>query len=138
MQAGGLRLAGTFALETTDPSCDMQLQVLPDGPVIRINQNLGRAAKGCRLDGGALERAVMEVSTRLLRAQVLIVNKFGKLEASGRGYVPLIVQALDRGLPVLIGVNALNLPDLMGFAGEMAQDLPPDPAAIAAWALASA
>lgn len=138
MQRAGLRLAGTFALETEDPSCDMQLQVLPDGPVIRINQNLGAMAKGCRLDGGALEQAVMEVSTRTGGAQLLIVNKFGKLESSARGFVPLIVQALEQGIPVLIGVNTLNLSDLLEFAGDMAQALPEDPAAIAAWALGSA
>lgn len=136
MQERGLRLAGTFALETEDPSCDMLLQVLPDGPVIRINQNLGRQAKGCRLNGGALEQAVMEVSVRANGAQVLVVNKFGKLEAAGRGYVPLIADALERGLPVLIGVSALNLADLLAFAGDLACELPEDPVAIADWALA--
>jgi hypothetical protein len=138
MMADGLRLSGTFALETVDPTCDMLLQVLPDGPVIRINQNLGREAKGCRLDGTALEQAVMEVAARTRDAQLLIVNKFGKLEASGRGYVPLITAALDRGLPVLIGVSALNLPDLLAFTGDLAQALPESPTEIAAWALASA
>jgi hypothetical protein len=136
MQAAGLRLAGTFALESDDPTCDMQLQVLPDGPVIRINQNLGRAAKGCRLDGGALEQAVMAVATRTEGAQVLVVNKFGKLESSGRGYVPLIADALEKGVPVLIGVNTMNLPELLTFAGNMAQELPGDPQVIADWALA--
>ncbi len=135
MQASRLRLCGTIALETQDPACDMQLQVLPDGPVIRINQNLGRAAKGCRLDGGALEQAVMAVASRTYGANLLIVNKFGKVEAQGRGYVPLIVDAIDRGVPVLIGVNVLNLPELLHFAGSAAQALPGDPALIAAWAL---
>lgn len=138
MQAAGLRLSGTFALETDDPSCDMQLLVLPDGPVIRINQNLGRLAKGCRLDGGALEQAVVQVSLWTAGAQALIVNKFGKLEAQGRGYVPLIADALDKGIPVLIGVNALNLPELLAFAGDLAQALPGDPALIADWVLAQA
>ena len=138
LQAAGVRLWGTFALETDDPACDMLLQVLPDGPVIRINQNLGQQAKGCRLDGDALENAVMQVSSRGAGAQVLVVNKFGKLEAAGRGYVPLIVQALDLGLPVLVGVSALNLPDLLAFTGDMATQLPEDPAAIANWALANA
>ncbi len=136
LQMAGLRLSGTFALETDDPSCDMKLQVLPEGPVVCINQNLGREAKGCRLDGGALEAAVVEVSTRTEGAQALIVNKFGKLEASGRGYVPLIAEALERGIPVLIGVNALNLPELLTFAGDMAEPLPGDPQAIADWVLA--
>ena len=138
LQAAGLRLSGTFALETDDPSCDMKLQVLPDGPVVCINQNLGREAKGCRLDGGALEAAVVEVSHRTEGAQALIVNKFGKLEALGHGYVPLIVEALEKGIPVLIGVNALNRPELLMFAGGMAEALPGDPQAIADWVLAHA
>ena len=138
MQTTGLRLSGTFALETDDPTCDMQLRILPDGPVIRINQNLGMLAKGCRLNGDALEQAVMEVSSRTDSAQLLIVNKFGKLEAAGRGYIPLIVAALDKGVPVLIGVNMLNLPDLLTFAGDMALELPGDPQMIADWALAYA
>jgi hypothetical protein len=90
------------------------------------------------LDGDALEQAVMQVAARGAGAQVLVVNKFGKLEAAGRGYVPLIVQALDLGLPVLVGVSALNLPDLLAFTGEMATPLPEDPDAISAWALAFA
>lgn len=138
MQTAGLRLSGTFALETDDPTCDMQLQVLPDGPLIRINQNLGTLAKGCRLDGGALEQAVTEVSRRTDGAQLLIVNKFGKLEAAGRGYVPLIAAALDIGTPVLIGVNGLNLPELLTFAGGLARELPGDPQVIADWVLAYA
>jgi hypothetical protein len=137
MQDRGLRLAGTFARETDDPSCDMLLQVLPAGPVIRINQNLGLEAKGCRLDSGALEQAVTEVSARIAGAQILVVNKFGKLEATGRGYVPLIADALARGLPVLMGVSALNLDDLLAFTGGMARELPKDPRLIADWALAS-
>ena len=138
MQAAGLKLSGTFALESDNPACDMQLQVLPDGPVIRINQNLGKMAKGCRLDGGALEQAVMAVASRTEGAQILIVNKFGKLESEGRGYVPLIVSALQKGIPVLIGVNALNLPGLLIFAADLAEALPGDPALIADWALAHA
>ena len=40
----------------------------------------------------------MQVAARGNGAQVLVVNKFGKLEAAGRGYVPLIVQALEAGV----------------------------------------
>jgi hypothetical protein len=36
-------------------------------------------------------------------------------------------------MTVLVGVNGLNLPDLLAFCDGMATALPPDPAAIAAW-----
>ena len=134
----GVRLAGT--VQTDRPRegrdvCDMDLAVLPDGPVFRINQDRGALARGCRLDGGALEQAVTEVAPRMAAAQVLVVNKFGKLEAQSHGYVPLIVQAIDRDMPVLIGVNAMNLPDLLAFCDGMAVAVPADPVALADWVL---
>ena len=97
LRRSGLRLAGTVQTDVPRAGrtlCDMELAVLPDGPVFRINQDRGEAARGCRLDGGALEEAVVAVEARMAGAEVLIVNKFGKLEAQGRGYVPLIAEAL--------------------------------------------
>lgn len=135
-QVKGARLAGTVQRDVERPDrtlCDMELVVLPDGPVFRINQDRGEAARGCRLDGGALEEAVVEVAARLAGAEALVVNKFGKLEAQGRGYVPLIAEALGRDLPVLVGVNGLNLPDLLAFCDGMATELPPEPGAVADW-----
>ena len=140
LTARGLPMAGIVQTNTdcTDPQrCDMDVRVLPDGPVLRISQDLGAGARGCRLDGGVLEQAVAEVVQRLDGAAFLVVNKFGKQEALGRGFVPVIAEAAGRGLPVLLGVNGLNLPAFEEFAGGMAQPLPADPAAIAAWALES-
>lgn len=130
------RLAGTVQRDVPRAGrtlCDMELCVLPDGPVFRINQDRGEAARGCRLDGSALEEAVVAVAAILPGAEALVVNKFGKLEAQGRGYVPLIAEALSRDLPVLIGVNAMNLPDLLAFCEDMAEALPAEPAAVASW-----
>jgi hypothetical protein len=71
-----------------------------------------------------------------LRATAVI--KFGKQEATGRGLVPVIAEAVGRGLPVLVGVNGLNLPAFLEFAAGLAQALPTDPDAIADWALQAA
>lgn len=138
LEARGLRLCGTVQTNTERcdrPVCDMDVRVLPDGPVIRISQDLGAGARGCRLDGDALETAVTAVAARLDGAALLVVNKFGKQEATGRGLVPVIAAAVERGLPVLLGVNGLNLPAFLEFAGGAAQPLPPDPAALADWAI---
>lgn len=136
----GLRLAGTVQTDVPREGrtlCDMELAVLPDGPVFRINLDRGEAARGCRLDGGALEEAVVAVAANMAGAEVLIVNKFGKLEAQGHGYVPLIAEAMARDMPVLVGVNAMNLPDLLAFCDGLATALPADPAAIADWVAAA-
>lgn len=138
LTTAGIRLAGTVQSNTERPDrsqCDMDVQVLPDGPSFRISQDLGNHAKGCRLDPGALEQAVQVASQRLAGAEVLIVNKFGKLESEGRGFCGLIAEALERDVPVLVGVNALNLPGFLAFTGDLAKPLGADPQRIAAWVL---
>ncbi|WP_449043201.1 DUF2478 domain-containing protein [Paracoccus versutus] len=135
-QAAGLRLAGTVQ---TNPEregrvkCDMDLRVLPDGPVLRISEDRGNGARGCRLDAGVLEAAVLGVAAALPGADLLLVNKFGKQESEGRGFAPLIAEALSRDIPVLAGVNGLNLPAFQAFADGFATPLPADQAAVMGW-----
>lgn len=132
----GTRLTGTIQTNSEGdctPHCDMDLRVLPDGPVVRINQDLGPEATGCRLDAGALEEAVAEVAQRLAGAEVLIINKFGKHEAGGRGFRHLMADALARGLPVIVGVSLPNMPAFLTYADGMARQLPSEPDHILNW-----
>lgn len=115
----------------------MDLRVLPDGPTLRISEDRGDLARGCTLDSGALEQTVLEVERRLDGADILIVNKFGKREAEGRGLVPVIAEALHRGLPVLVGVNGLNLAAFLAFAGKAIEGLPTSPDAVTDWCIAA-
>ncbi|MCZ0962343.1 DUF2478 domain-containing protein [Paracoccus benzoatiresistens] len=138
LQARGLRLAGTVQSNVERPGrkkCDMDIMVLPDGPVLRISEDRGDLARGCRLDAGVLEQAVVGVAHALPGADLLIVNKFGKQEAEGRGMAPLIAEALDQGIPVLLGVNGLNLPAFQDFAGGLAAALPAEPSGVLDWCL---
>ncbi len=138
LEATGVRLAGTVQtnIARVDRTrCDMDLRVLPDGPVYRISEDRGAAARGCMLDHGALEQTVAEVARRLDGAQVLIVNKFGKAESEGRGLVPVISDALERGLTVLVGVNGLNLPLYLDFAGDLSEALHPEQTTAVTWCL---
>ncbi len=132
-EAAGLSLAGCVQLNMDragQEDCDMDLRILGGGPLVRINQRLGAGSKGCKLDPGALEAAVAEVGARIGAARVLIVNKFGKHEALGRGFRPLIGEAMAQGMTVVLGVNRLNLSAFQDFAGDLAQELAPDPASI--------
>ena len=65
------------------------------------------------------------------------MNKFGKQEADGRGLAGTIATALERGMPVLVGVNGLNLPPFLEFAGGLAQALPPERQAVLDWCLSA-
>jgi len=135
--ARGDRLIGVAQTNTEcadETLCDMDVQVLPDGPTIRISQSLGTGAKGCRLNPSALEQAVALVSASLdTNPQLLVVNKFGKHEAEGRGFRPVIGDALARGIPVLAGVNTLNHAAFVEFTQGMAQRLNAEPGALDTW-----
>lgn len=137
MIAAGRRVVGVAQINTerdTCHPCDMDVQVLPDGPVIRISQNLGAEAKGCRLDPAALEGAVGEVASRLRAgADVLVLNKFGKHEAEGRGFRDLIGEALELGVPVISGLNEFNRTAYDDFSSGLAVELPGDLDALTEW-----
>jgi nucleoside-triphosphatase THEP1 len=133
----GLRLCGSVQIDTEREKrhhCDMDLRILPDGPVIRISQDLGPAATACRLDTDALERAVALTGQMLeTGADAMILNKFGKHEAEGRGYRDTIAAALSKDVPVLVGANKLNLAALREFAGGEIEELPADLSRLVSW-----
>ena len=134
----GLRLCGTVQVNTERGDgrhCDMDLMVLPDGPTLRISQDRGKWARGCRLDVGSLELAVARVSGALdFGADLMIINKFGKHEAEGRGFRSVIAAALERGVPVLVGLNPLNREAFDTFAAGLATGLAGDLGSILEWA----
>lgn len=114
--------------------CDMDVKVLPSGPTIRISQSLGCGAKGCRLDPHALETAVGLVEEQLrLGADCLIVNKFGKHEAEGRGFRNVLAEAVVRDIPVLVGLHRLNAEAFHAFTDGLASNLEADETNILSW-----
>lgn len=134
----GVRICGAVRKNTPrpdSPARDMDLVVLLDGPVLRILQHRGPGAHGCRFDAGSREMAVEAVGRRLdLGADLMIINKFGKHEAEGRGFRTLIARAIDLGVPVLVGLNSLNKEAFDRFADGIATAVPADCNVIPDWA----
>ena len=137
LRAAGLPLAGAVQhnIETGPTTkCHMELEVLSGPDVVRISQDLGALSRGCRLDPQGLERVVGLVSAGLDKgAALLLVNKFGKQELDGRGFRPVIAEALGAGVPVLVAVNQSNLQGFLAFAEELAEPLPTDVEAVTDW-----
>lgn len=132
----GHRPVGTVQINTESDAgpCDMDVKILPDGGTIRISQTLGHASRGCRLDPAALETAVGLVEAELAKgADCLIVNKFGKHEAEGRGFRPVIADALARDIPVLVGINRLNQDAFIDFVDGIATELVPELTVLEEW-----
>ena len=141
LQAEGVRLSGVAKVveenqldEAND--CDMDLRVLPDGPQIRITQSLGQGSTACRLNPVALTQAVAAVEQNSAKpVDLFILNKFGPQEAEGHGFCAAIGAALERDIPVLLGVASSCREAFDTFADGMAEDIEPNAEAIHKWCL---
>jgi len=112
----------------------MFLENLTTGETVCISADRGDGARGCRLDHAALAQATLWAEKALeLEPQLLILNKFGKEEATGRGFFPLVAEALARGIPVLSGVSALNFAAAQAITGGGATLIEPTEEAVALW-----
>lgn len=135
----GIALAGAIQIETANlpgrHPCDMLLEDLASGDIVAIAEHRGREARGCRLDVGILTEMAEAVANGLQAdaPRLLVVNKFGKIEADGGGLRGAIAEAVDRGIPVLVGVPARNLDRWRAFVGPLAVELPVEPSVIADW-----
>jgi len=136
-RALGLRLAGVLqhqAFEGEERRCDVILEDLASGHRTALFENRGAGARGCRLDQAALAEATARVEGSLEQLpQLLILNKFGKAECEGGGLRDLIASAIDRGIPVIIGVPERNRDAWRRFVGDFAAELSDDAGEAAKW-----
>ncbi|RTL54123.1 MAG: DUF2478 domain-containing protein [Bradyrhizobiaceae bacterium] len=109
--------------------------LLHTGDAVPLFQDLGTCAQGCKLDANQLLRAGAAISEALARdgGDILIVNRFGKLEKEGKGLLFLIEQALGAGIPVLIAVPQASLDEWSAFSGGFDVRLACSERAVSAW-----
>ena len=120
----GLYVRGLLEERTGAPQrhrCDMALRLIGSDHLIKISQDRGQYAKGCRLDLGELTRAADLLAYELSHTlcDLLIINKFGKSECEGTGLRHLVAQAIEKKVPVVIGVPRNNLATWRAFAGDL-------------------
>jgi molybdate transport system ATP-binding protein len=96
----------------------MEVIDLMTGGTVRICQDLGRDAAACKLNPAGLAEAATLV-TRAVAAgvELVVVNKFSKQEAAGRGLRAEIAEAATAGLPLLTAVADSCYGAWMGFTG---------------------
>lgn len=114
---------------------ELFVTLLHTGEDVQIFQDLGSCAQGCKLDVNHLLRAGASISEALARdgADILIINRFGKLEKEGHGLLFLIEQAIGANIPVLIAVPQASREDWMDFCGGLGVTLACSQSNIAAW-----
>lgn len=127
LRRAGYACAGLVQHDEPAPGrsrCDMVLENLRTGARVRISDDRGPHARGCRLDPDGLLTAMTDVRVSLHEgADVLLLSKFGKSESEGGGFRPLIADAVDRGISLVIGVPARNLASWRAFACGTAREI---------------
>ncbi|CUX80102.1 MAG: Protein of unknown function (DUF2478) [Roseibaca calidilacus] len=143
LTARGVRVRGVVQCNFEyDPArrCHMDLRILGSDHLVRISQERGIHAKGCRLDTQGLAEAVFHVDSGLAAGEtdLVIVNKFGKQECDGEGFRDVIARALLEDIPVLTSCGPGHRAGLLEFSGGLATELPADAAQIVDWCVEQA
>jgi hypothetical protein len=78
---------------------------LPDGEVVGLASDDSSHGVGCRLDSDRLAGLAVRLAAAIEDgADLVIINRFGRSEAGGKGLIDLVPLALDADIPVLIAV----------------------------------
>ena len=113
----------------------MDLIDLASDTIVRISEDRGNLAQGCRTDAGGLAEAaeMVERSIRIGAPDLVILNKFGKAEENGGGMRHAIGAALLADIPVLLSVGDLALPAFEHFAGDLCTVIEADAQVLNEW-----
>lgn len=136
IQARGHVVRGLAPGPLSDPSdCTSRtVRDLEDDTIYPISQNLGKDSTACCLDTGALLKASIVLRRALdVNAALVVVNRFGILEADGEGFSTEMLELISRGIPLLTVVSHSYLDAWREFTGGMAAELKPDPEAMLQW-----
>lgn len=104
--------------------CDTYLENLINGDQLKISQDLGHGARGCKLDNSMLSKLSETAMQDLeLAPDLLIVNRFGRSEAEGGGFREVIGKAISMDIPVLTAVKNEYYHDWKLFSGDLGCEL---------------
>jgi hypothetical protein len=110
------------------------LEDIGSGRRVEIFQHRGRETRGCRLDASGLAEAAAWLREAIeSRPDVLVLNRFGRQEADGRGLVEEIAAAAVAGIPVIVPVNENLLPEWDAFSGGSYERMPEDADKVVQW-----
>ena len=133
----GVRVAGLVQERAPCEGCegkDLWLRNLTTGQRFAIMQDLGADSDRCRVDPSAIAVAARELGEAVkTRPDLVVANRFGRLESEGEGMIAEIGEAVAEGVALLIAVPLRYLDAWNAFAGGLDRQLPPQLEAMEAW-----
>jgi hypothetical protein len=135
--ASGTRLGGFVQISEDIENCgckDTYVLNLENGARTKILQDLGAGSQGCRVDPSALVEIGHLVSQALAKSpELLIINRFGRLESEGMGLRDEIAAAALSGIPAIVCVSVRYVEAWRAFVADMSEEMPCTPEALHAW-----
>lgn len=132
-----LRLAGVVAESHGLPDRFCQagyLRNLATEARFSIFEDLGPGTATCHLDGAGAVAASAAIQRDIAAGcDLVVLNKFGKLEVAGDGLAGAFQAALAAGLPLLTSVSPAHDEAWRQFSAREFAVLPADPTAIDRW-----
>ncbi len=132
---GGLRVVGVIAEahNLPDRTCSAgYLRDISSGRSYSMFLETPPADTSCHLDARGVEGACAAVLDQIASSDVVVLSKFGKLEAAGGGLAPAFRAAIAAGKPLLTTVSELHRAAWETIAPDAAR-LSADPGAIRGW-----
>lgn len=132
-----LRVAGVVAQDhgLADRACSAgYLRSLGSGELFPIFEDLGPGSVECHLEGAGALTAAEAVRRDIARGcDIVLLSKFGKLEAGGAGLRDAFVAAMDAGVPILTSVSPRFRAAWERFAPSLFVLVPPDADRVEDW-----
>ena len=137
LQREGRRLGGVVQRNWRNECGPARLMAVVDLMTERqipICQDLGSGSGACQLDEASLADAAQAVRRAVASdVELVIVNKFGKTEAEGRGLRSEIAEAILASKPVLTAVSTRIYPAWQSFTGSFGTMLICDESIVRGW-----
>ena len=116
--AAGVRVAGILA-ENNEAEGECSAAFVRDiasGKRFSVQLDAPLPGKTCHLDAAGMEEAGSGLLAQIPQADVVVVSKFGKLEAAQGGLWPAFAAALAAGKPLLTTVSPKHIDAWNAFA----------------------
>ncbi len=134
-RAGGARVAGVTARSRNLPGqvCRAgELRDVSSGRRFSIYLETAPQGTSCHVDAGGVKTACEAVIDDIAASDLIVLSKFGKLEAAGQGLFMAFQAAITAGKPLLTSVSARHRSAWSALAPVSAL-LPADTRALDAW-----
>ena len=118
----GCRVAGL--IQSRSESGAISVTALPTGDVICLAPDGASGSELSCIDTGKLIAAAEQIKGLIVSgADLVIINRFGRLEAVGKGLIQQIVDALEGDVPVIVAVPDYRFEEWLRFTCGMSVKL---------------